>query len=167
MFREHIPFECLKCGECCKNLVLDLQGLRKGLFLLPDERKLFNKNVLKPALGKGKNPNNRNFKILAFQLTENICPHLKNSQCDIYNERPTSCRAYPVSYVPDMNGHFFFNFDAGCSLVSNIKGNKGDRVEITGNLHIEKSASQKIRKIERQASKNPMRAWYFDLLQNK
>ena len=85
-------FECLKCGNCCRDLVIE--GIA-GLMLFPNEVKLFQKRNIKPCLGIGKSPTHGSFKIFTYQLKENICPHLKDNSCTIYQERPLICRFYP------------------------------------------------------------------------
>jgi len=63
--------------------------------LFPDEVKLFKKINIKPCLAIGKSLTHGSFKILTYQLTENMCPHFQENSCTIYQERPLACKAYP------------------------------------------------------------------------
>ena len=68
--------------------------------LLPEERRLFPKELVVPCGGRGKSPKHKNFKIYAYQMTEKTCLHLENNRCSIYEDRPTKCRAYPFKWIP-------------------------------------------------------------------
>ena len=102
-----IKFKCLKCGECCKNLHIKtkLGGAKwvtLGLFILPHERKLFPANIVMPMYGagiKGKSRPRPDI-IFAYQISQNICPHLTSKNlCGIYKRRPIACRSFPLETV--------------------------------------------------------------------
>ena len=68
-----------------------------GLMLFPNEVKLFKKKHVSPCLAMGKSLTHGSFKIITYQLTENVCPHFEDNSCGIYRERPVSCRAFPFA----------------------------------------------------------------------
>ena len=79
------------CGKCCSNL---RKGDEKsGLTLFPEELHLFPEEKVRPYIGKGID---RGTDIFAYQQTENICVHLENRKCMIYEQRPMMCRSFPV-----------------------------------------------------------------------
>ena len=94
-------FSCQGCAKCCSNLIVREKA---GLMLLPEEVSLFPEALIKPCLAIGTFPQDRKFIILTFQLTEMVCPYLKDKKCMIYNKRPVSCRAYPVVDRPKEPG---------------------------------------------------------------
>jgi Fe-S-cluster containining protein len=63
--------------------------------LFPEEKMLFPKEYTSPCQGVGRTPDDERFKIVNYQLTLNVCPHLDDNVCRIYEKRPLICRAYP------------------------------------------------------------------------
>ena len=98
-----IKFECLKCGECCRNLhvrveVIGAGWVTLGLFVLPRERKLFPNDIIAPMYGCGWKGRSRPRPkvIYAYTITKTECPHLRaDNLCEIYDKRLLSCRAFP------------------------------------------------------------------------
>lgn len=89
-----VTFECLKCGTCCRNLLVVSGRFTFGLALHPDETALFPSDVVFPYAGIGKMGHPK--RIVEFQLGVNTCPHLERNTCRIYFNRPLACRSYPT-----------------------------------------------------------------------
>jgi len=99
-------FSCQRCGACCKSLIIDLKGkYHIGLFLLPEETRLFPAELVLPfwAVGtKGRSRPGRP-KPAIYQLNAKTCPHLtKTHTCRIYKRRPLVCRAFPLTIHADL-----------------------------------------------------------------
>ncbi len=92
-----------------------------GLMLFPNEVKLFRKGAIKPCLAIGKSPTHSRFKIITYQLTEDICPHLKNNSCTIYQERPLVCKGYPFTMSVDWKG-MSFGVVPKCTSIKELMG---------------------------------------------
>lgn len=96
--------ECTKCGRCCSNLRMG--DKKTGLTLFPEEIHLFPEETIRPYLGKGVESVE---KVFTYQHTENVCINLVDSQCRVYDERPTMCRSFPVKV-----GEHGLRFISGC-----------------------------------------------------
>ncbi len=159
MASEERTFECIRCGRCCTGLLAEDRGILRGLTLLPDERRLFPVSTVMPAVGVGRRPHEKGFRVIAYQLTEDTCPHLKDGLCGVYRERPASCRQFPFSLGAGQDGSMLVGFDLNCPSLRNLF--EGGRVPLPGpdTMHYAEMLSS----VEREALKNPDRAWYFDL----
>jgi len=94
------PFKCYRCGYCCRNLVTESPYGLVGMFLMPGERRLFPKTNIRPYLAVGMNGPDKN---IAYQYAEMVCPHItEDNRCKIYDQRPMTCRAYPL--IEDARG---------------------------------------------------------------
>lgn len=91
-----------------------------GLTIFPHEISLFDKKDIIPCWGFGKKPDDKNFEIVAYQLTKNICPHLENNLCKIYEKRPLRCRSYPFDFLYDEKGRRGINVDLGCKARNSV-----------------------------------------------
>jgi Fe-S-cluster containining protein len=152
-------FDCLRCGRCCSNLLAEDLGVLRGLTLLPGEHELFPQSVVSPAIGIGRRPHESGFRITAYQLTEDTCPHLEGDSCCIYSERPASCRQFPFSLRRGPEGTMQMGFDMNCpALLALIDDNPRLSIRFDTRLHAEK-----LQDIQREAAKRPSRAWHFDL----
>jgi Fe-S-cluster containining protein len=95
------PFECNNCGLCCRTLLETNDGITLGLtFLTNQEKGLFKNEDIAPKLAFGKREPTT---VLSYQLKHNVCPHLVNNKCLIYDKRPLVCRAYPVTCTTGKN----------------------------------------------------------------
>ena len=100
-------FQCLKCGDCCRNLIRPSNfyplsvKVKTGLGLSSGELALFRKLGCKTveSLGAGVRGRRRPRPqvILSYQLDAVTCPLLKGNRCSIYDHRPVLCRAYPLT----------------------------------------------------------------------
>ncbi len=92
-----------------------------GLMLFTNEVKLFKKKHVKPCLATGKTLTHGSFKIITYQLTENVCTHFEDNSCGIYRERPLSCRAFPFA-----SSRYFMQSDLEtdpeCTFMKELEG---------------------------------------------
>jgi Fe-S-cluster containining protein len=155
-------FICLKCGRCCTGLVSEDRGLLRGLTLLPDERQLFDGAVLKPAVGIGRRPHEKGFKVVAYQMIEETCPHLEDPGCAVYPERPVSCRQFPFSLSLGTEGELLMGLDLNCPSLSKAldEGFKPTQ-NFNGRKHAELFLA-----ILRETLSQPAKTWYYDLETN-
>ncbi len=152
-------FECLRCGRCCTNLLAEDIGVLRGLTLLPEERELFPEPAVKPAIGLGRRPHGRGFRIIAYQLTEDTCPHLEENTCLIYPKRPASCRQFPFSLRRGPDGGRQIGLDLNCpSLLSLLEGSPR-----LGLSFDERPQAEKLLAVEVEALDQPRRSWFYDL----
>jgi len=154
-----LVFRCLRCGRCCKDLLAEDRGVLRGLTLMPDERRLFPESKVRPAVGLGRSPSESGFEVIAYQLTEDTCSHLKGNLCEIYLERPSSCRQFPFSLRLGTGGELLMGFDLNCPSIQELLGDLAEpcvRFE-------EREHAERLLRVEIEAMKNPERAWYFDL----
>lgn len=70
--------------------------------LFPDEIHLFKREEISPAWGLGNNPQDKNFQIITYQLSNKICPNYKEKACLIHLKRPLVCKAFPIQATPMM-----------------------------------------------------------------
>jgi Fe-S-cluster containining protein len=70
--------------------------------LFPDEIHLFKREEIAPSWGVGKNPQDRKFEIVNYQLIEKVCPNYKENVCLIHFKRPLICKAFPIQASPMM-----------------------------------------------------------------
>ncbi len=99
--------ECTQCGRCCSNLRRGDETT--GLTLFPDEKDLFPQDKVRPYLGRGKDAV---AVVFTYQHTENVCTHLVDNLCQIYESRPLMCRSFPVKI-----GAYGLRFSSGCKGV--------------------------------------------------
>ena len=86
-------FECLKCCDCCKNLLHNKHGWVTALSLLPEETYLFPPEHVFPQSGIGGYGSVK--RIMTYQLDLDMCPNLQGQECVIYDKRPLTCQVYP------------------------------------------------------------------------
>lgn len=151
-------FECLRCGRCCTDLLAEDRGILRGLTLLPEEVADFPESMVKPAVGIGRRPYERGFKVIAYQLTEETCPHLDGGLCDIYLTRPASCRQFPFSLRRGQNGEEEVGLDLNCPALKEFLKEKRPRL-----IFEERGHAERLTGIQVEASKRPGRAWHLDL----
>jgi Fe-S-cluster containining protein len=154
-----VVFECLRCGRCCTDLLAEDKGALRGLTLLPGEKGHFPEPLVSPAIGLGRRPHERGFRVIAYQLTVNTCPHLGENECDIYADRPASCRQYPFSLARGTDGTELMGLDLNCpSLLMHLGKKPRARFKFEVRPYAER-----LRKVELEAVSRPNRAWFFDL----
>ena len=83
--------ECSKCGACCRHLSFQIEDT-DGRWA--EYYKAHGCTVIK----------NKKIENMIMILVPNVCPHLKDNLCDIYETRPQVCRDFKGQtdgyYVP-------------------------------------------------------------------
>ncbi len=156
---EKLVFECRRCGTCCRDLVQEDKGVLRGLTLLPGEEKVFPEASVRPAIGLGRRPHERDFTVIAHQLVEETCPHLGDSECRIHDGRPSSCRQFPFSLRTGPEGRKQMGLDLNCPALAEL-------VEGQTNLRIrfeERPSAERLLEASKRALEHPKRAWFYDL----
>jgi Fe-S-cluster containining protein len=154
-----LDFRCLRCGKCCSNLLAEHKGVVRGLTLLPDELDIFDESVVRPAIGRGERPHGRSFEVIAYQMTEEICPHLEEGLCRIYPDRPSSCRQFPFSLRRGPDGGLQMGLDLNCpGLATLIEDHPRPVIRFESKPHAER-----LLEVALEAMRHPQRAWFFDL----
>ena len=74
---------------CCKNLHSTIDGAQFGLYLSPEESRLFAPEAVVPLFRRGS-------EVVAYQVRASRCPQLQGNLCRIYDDRPLACRAFPL-----------------------------------------------------------------------
>ncbi|MBC8497962.1 YkgJ family cysteine cluster protein [Candidatus Bathyarchaeota archaeon] len=158
-----IEFRCLRCGECCRRLLIGSRLIRKGLPLFPDERGLFPGGLIKPGVGIG-HPDKPDFRVISYQMTEMVCPHLDEGSCGIWEARPVVCRTYPYMPVITQGGYVTKEASLECtSLMMEAARRHGVFKIDEGSLEGELRALEKLSRITVEAVENLDEAWFYDL----
>ena len=157
-----IEFRCLQCGECCRRLLIDSRLIRKGLPLFPDERGLFPGELIKPGVGIG-HPGEPGFRVISYQMTEMVCPHLDEGSCGIWHVRPVVCMSYPYMPVVTQGGYVVKEASLECtSLMMEAARRHGVFRIDEGSLEGEFRALGKLSEITFEAVENLGEAWFYD-----
>lgn len=108
---DQFPFQCKRCGACCRyvkqsvplepldvfRLAKYLKKQRKGCFSMDEVLFQYAEPVLLHESG-----------YMVFMLktigSEDACIFLQDNQCGIHEVNPRACRTYPLSVGPDMHG---------------------------------------------------------------
>jgi Fe-S-cluster containining protein len=154
---ETAEFRCIRCGECCRSLISEDRGMLRGFTLLPEEAHLFPANVVRPAVGVGRRPHDHKFKVLAYQLAVEPCPHLEETGCVIYGDRPSSCRQFPFSLEPSKDGEPLLGVDLNCPSAARLL-DAYTQISFEG-----REAAEKLLRIKERVAQNPRRVWLYDL----
>jgi len=150
-------FTCIRCGKCCSVLLSEDKGILRGLTLLPDEASLFPEDAVKPAIGLGETPHSPGFRVLAYQLAVEPCPHLKDEGCAVYGDRPASCRQFPFSLEPSGDGGQLLGVDLNCPAAARLLGSH-TQISFEG-----RGAAVRLLRVKARATEDPGRAWLYDL----
>ena len=128
--------------------------------LLPKEALLFPAELVRPAVGVGRSPHGGGFRVVAYQLEADVCPHLVESLCRIYVDRPASCRQFPFSLEPGRDGPIV-GLDMNCPAVPALLSGEG-RVEID-----ELGSAEALYRLKLEVAENLQRSWFYDLRNRK
>ena len=165
VFVSLLKFECLKCANCCRELITPLPigtgQIHQGLCLFEEETSLFSSEKVMPLGGYGVDPYNRRFKVVSFQFIENKCPHLKGRSCSIYDKRPLSCQSYPVSPNPRGFDTKSFWIDPECSWAKKYMPEGNPKKVRLGEERFALSEILSRRMLMREAYRGLL--WLFDL----
>jgi hypothetical protein len=132
------------------------KGVLRGLTLLPREASLFPSELVRPAVGVGRRPHGEGFRVVAYQLEADVCPHLSEGLCEIYADRPSSCRQFPFSLEPGRDGPVV-GLDMNCPGASALLSG-GGRVD-AGDL----VSAEALYRLKLQVAGSPRRSWFYDL----
>lgn len=165
MSDEQISFHCINCGECCKKLLIERQGVLKGLPLFPEERILFRRDVVKPEFGIGTLPGENGFKIISYQMTRAVCPNHVYGGCTVWINRPAICRSYPIVPVISQGLKIVKIFDMTCNaLQTYAKKWEGLIVPLEpSSVESERTGYSQVVKITERILSNIDHVWFFDL----
>lgn len=150
-------FTCIRCGRCCSVLLSEDRGILRGLTLLPDEASLFPEDAVKPAIGLGETPHGPGFRVLAYQLAVEPCPHLKDEGCAVYGGRPASCRQFPFSLEPSGDGGQLLGVDLNCPAAARLLESH-TQISFEG-----RGAAVRLLRVKERVAGNPGQAWLYDL----
>ncbi len=150
-------FRCIRCGKCCGSLLSEDRGILRGLTLLPEEAHLFPENLVRPAIGVGRSPNDSNFRVLAYQLAVEPCPHFGEAGCTVYGDRPSSCRQFPFSLEPSFDGGPLLGVDLNCPSAARLLDSY-TQISFEG-----RGAAERLLLVKEWVAQNPRRAWFYDL----
>lgn len=94
-----MSFHCLRCGACCRDLIIKFGKANVGLFLTLNEKNLFPSYMVSPMWAVGTKGRSRpRPEVKNYQLNVKDCPYITpQNVCRIYSHRPLICRAYPLS----------------------------------------------------------------------
>jgi Fe-S-cluster containining protein len=151
-------FKCKKCGVCCSNLIYSDKGVFRGLTLLPNEITIFSKDLVNPAIGIGKNPRDKEFKIIAYQFINNMCNNLQNNKCMRYNFRPSSCKQFPFSIQKGVDG-YLIGIDLNCPSMKEMI-QKDQKLII---LDKERKAAEIMMNLQLKILQNKKTVWFKDV----
>jgi len=154
---ETVEFTCIRCGKCCRSLLSEDRGILRGLTLLPEELHLFREDAIRPAIGVGSRPHDSKFKVLAYQLAVEPCPHLEETGCAIYVDRPSSCRQFPFSLEHSGDDGPLLGVDLNCSSAARLL-DAYTQISFEG-----RDAAERLLRIKEQIAQNHSRAWFYDL----
>jgi hypothetical protein len=192
----HKEFHCVQdCSDCCiyRQYFPSVDYGKIGVLLLPDEKKEIEnlaesyklKITILPRLGIGLNKkSNGPRQVIAYQLMGKIngdyCPFLdtdsKNRSphggfnCQIYDERPLSCRAYPVikegTRNLELDGNCRFSCENSIRTSKNLLENELESLKkIT--VEFDRFANQRIWRYATHVGEKPFmrlllpRGWYL------
>jgi Fe-S-cluster containining protein len=154
-------FVCQGCAKCCSTLLTN--NGTTGLTLLPEEISLFQSSLIKPQYGIGTFPFDKKFKILFYQLTDMVCPNLREKKCSIYQKRPLMCRRFPVQRLDYHNQNLKLSMDCTEWQYLASKFGDGTLIDISEDYT---EAHSEIVKRTRFLSNLPdisIRAWFYNL----
>lgn len=97
-------FICTRCGSCCKKPIGPMMGKIHGLMILPEERLLFPKEIVKPMFRYSERYRLLPGLVFMYQVDAEPCPHYVSDEegCAIYSKRPLICRCFP--FEPKRSG---------------------------------------------------------------
>jgi Fe-S-cluster containining protein len=162
---EPIVYRCANCGVCCNRLLIDRQGVRKGLPLLPGEVELFRKGDVRPAYGVGRNPKDPSFEVIAYQMRRSSCPHRGLGGCFMHAYRPAICRSYPFVPVISQGLCVVKTFDMTCTALEALAEKYGAGLipVDAASVEMENTYYPVIAAITERLLKNVDESWFYNL----
>jgi len=177
-------------APCCREIVREVEGITLGLLLTRRERMRIERLAtmrghsidIRPMIGFGYDEDIGEPEFIGFyQITNNPCPFLAGSKCEIHGQRPLICRAYPLVmrdfYITGegrrANVHVVISFDLRCKWVEGIrKSVKLTRLRDSDivKLGIKREAEAMKSVVDlfvKYMRRYRYRVWYFDLSKDK
>jgi Fe-S-cluster containining protein len=169
LYPEPIAYRCINCGVCCDRLLIDRQGIRKGLPLLLEETEIFPKKLVRPAYGLGKSPMDSGFKVIAYQMRLMSCPHRRLGGCIMHAYRPAICRSYPFVPIITQGRRIVKTLDMTCTALKDYLGKyPEDSVPVlTSSVETEAEYYPKIAHITEQLLEDVDESWCYNLKTGK
>jgi Fe-S-cluster containining protein len=160
-----IHYHCINCGICCNRLLIERQGVHKGLPLLPTEIELFRRTHVRPAYGIGINPKDPGFRIVAYQMRLNRCPHRRLGGCFMHAYRPAICRSYPFVPVINQDHKVVKLLDMTCTTLKAHVNEYRDRVVPvdSSSVEVENAYYPIVAAITEQLLMHIDSAWFYNL----
>ena len=133
--------------------------------LLPEEVVLFRKDHVRPGYGVGKSPRDLNFKIIAYQMRLNSCPHRRLGGCFMHAYRPAICRSYPLVPVIEQGNRIVKTFDMTCTTLKEHLGDYPNGVVPVKatSLEVENEYYPLVAAITERLLKDLDEAWFYNL----
>jgi len=148
-----------------------------GLFLLPDEIKLFPEDKIAPMWGIGLKGRSRpRPKVIGvFQLDSKHCPHLTQvtlrekvqSLCRIYPKRPLICHAHPLSITIEHGQAISASVNGSCKGTAKVPSNKSVKLGDYFEDDIIKANAETTAYLQNMFRKSYGYIWLFDLGSHK
>ncbi|WP_314724600.1 YkgJ family cysteine cluster protein [Enterocloster bolteae] len=111
--KEHFPFQCRQCGECCRHVkesvpLESLDAFRLAKYLR-DRREPI--QCMDDVLAKYAEPvllHESGYIVFMLKTVgpDDACIFLKDNKCTIHAAKPRACRTYPISVGPANSGDY-------------------------------------------------------------
>ena len=108
---DHFPFQCRRCGACCRHVrqsvpLETLDAFRLARYLRDRGEPI---RCIDDVLAKYTEPillHESGYTVFMLKVVgpENACIFLKDNRCIIHEVNPRACRTYPISVGPDGHG---------------------------------------------------------------
>ena len=111
--KEHFPFQCRQCGECCRHVKecvplesLDAFRLAKYLRDRGEPIQCMDDVLARYAVPVLLHESGYMVFMLRTVGTDDVCIFLEDNKCTIHAAKPRACRTYPISVGPAMSGGY-------------------------------------------------------------
>lgn len=111
--KEHFPFQCRKCGACCRHVKesvplesLDAFRLAKYLQDRGEPIQCMDDVLARYAVPVLLHESGYMVFMLRTVGTDDACIFLKDNKCTIHAAKPRACRTYPISVGPSKSGGY-------------------------------------------------------------
>lgn len=111
--KEHFPFQCRQCGECCRHVkesvpLESLDAFRLARFLRDrgEPIQCMDDVLAKYAIPVLLHESGYMVFMLSTVGPDDACVFLKDNKCTIHVAKPRACRTYPISVGPAMSGGY-------------------------------------------------------------
>jgi len=94
----NLAFKCLKCGKCCRELVIPIVLSDIELWVKSGRLDLLTYVTEREARGWARRLGLEHY--FTFVMRRGGCPFYRGGLCSIYRLRPIACRLFPFAYSP-------------------------------------------------------------------